>query len=171
LDEKKLIAGNGKIRGGYKCVCFTEAPLPALCESFANQIPASRYLPFGVMFDKPFVFAHGGLPVIYQPDDNFDKLDQSMRWRHVRYEPINSIPIDFTWEREWRIQCEEFCFTPNEAIIILPDYTWTNYMQEIYKKNREFQIQLYSSIFSDDIVAQYVEDFHWRIITLSDFYP
>ena len=66
MEEKKLIGGTGMIRGGYNCVCFTEAPIPYLRESFTNHIPPTRYCPFGVMFDKSWIFAQGGLPVIYQ---------------------------------------------------------------------------------------------------------
>jgi hypothetical protein len=27
LSKRRLIANDGKIKGGYKCVCFSEAPL------------------------------------------------------------------------------------------------------------------------------------------------
>jgi len=45
IRELRLIGGNGMIRGGYNCMCFTEAPLPALSESFANPLLLTRYSP------------------------------------------------------------------------------------------------------------------------------
>lgn len=101
VSEGRLLGGAGMIRGGYKCVCFTEAPLPAIAGGFVNPESFSRYSPFGLMFDKSWLYANGGRPVIYQPDTDFNALPEDMRWRHVRYEPLAVPPIDFTWEREW----------------------------------------------------------------------
>lgn len=106
------------IRGGYPCVCFTEAPLLAVANGFAPRLPANRYAPFGLMFDKTWVFARGGRPVIYESDHEFSDLPEQLRWRHVRYEPFGPAPIDFTWEREWRMRCEELLFSPTEAAIV-----------------------------------------------------
>lgn len=103
MADCRLIGGIRMIRGGYTCVCFTEAPLPALARGFVNTTLFSRYSPFGIMFDKTWVYARGGRPVIYQPESDFNALPEDMRWRHVRYEPIADNPIDFSWEREWRI--------------------------------------------------------------------
>lgn len=50
--QRRLIAGNGMIRGGYKCVCFTEAPLRAFTEAFVNRVPFTRYSQFGLLFDN-----------------------------------------------------------------------------------------------------------------------
>jgi hypothetical protein len=166
MNQGRLIGGNGMIRGGYSCVCFTEAPLPALSESFANPLSFTRYSPFGVMFDKSWVFAHGGLPVIYQPDRDFNTLNEEARWRHVRYELDRKSPIDFTWEREWRIHCKELVFTPSDAIIVVPDPIWVDQMLEMHKMEQDFRVELYSTVFSEDIVETFVEEFPWRIITL-----
>lgn len=57
------------------------------------------------MVPKQWLYVQGGRPVIYQSDKEFYDLPEAIRWRHVRYEPASSPPIDFTWEREWRIQC------------------------------------------------------------------
>jgi hypothetical protein len=79
IAERRLIAGNRMIRGWYRCVCFTEAPLSAVANGFAGRLPSSRYAPFGLMFDKAWIFAHGGRPVIYQPDNEFSELPEEMR--------------------------------------------------------------------------------------------
>jgi len=46
--------------------------------------------------------------VIYQTDNDFNILPEELRWRHVRYEPAGDQAIDFTWEREWRMHCDEW---------------------------------------------------------------
>src|SRR5271166_5892371 len=68
LAERRLCSGNRMVRGGYQCVCFTEAPLPAVANGFAARLPENRYAPFGLMFEKGWIFAQGGRPVIYDPE-------------------------------------------------------------------------------------------------------
>jgi len=82
-------------------VCFTEAP-----ENVFHQV-LGRYKPFGIQVPKSWLFEKGGRPVIYQAAGEYELLDEKIRWRHVRYEPHTTAPIDFSWEREWRIQAEE----------------------------------------------------------------
>ena len=71
----RLIANSRMIRGGYRCVSFTEAPLPAFAPAFISEFPFTRYSPFGLMFEKNWIFERGGRPVIYQPDSDFVPLD------------------------------------------------------------------------------------------------
>ena len=51
IAERRLIAGNGMIKGGYRCVCFTEAPLMAFRRDFVSRIPFTRYFQFGLLFE------------------------------------------------------------------------------------------------------------------------
>jgi len=73
---------------------------------------------------KEWIFKEGGRPVIYQTDEEFNELPETHRWRHVRYDPLSDPPIDFTWEREWRINCEELHFDSDVASIVVPDDHW-----------------------------------------------
>src|SRR5579864_6616781 len=136
IDERRLVAGNYMIRGGYRCVCFTEAPLVALAAGFVNGPSVSRYAPFGLMFDKASVFAAGGRPVIYQPESEFGVLPAEIGWRHVRYEPSGENPIDFTWEREWRVP-GDLVFAAEEAVIVLPDGEWSDYLLDIHRYEQD----------------------------------
>jgi hypothetical protein len=124
LVESRLLGGTGNIKGGYRCVCFTEAPLEMLPRGFVNSTAFGRYSPFGLMFDKQWLFANSGRPAIYQSDDEFLLLPDESRWRHVRYEPNSTPPIDFTWEREWRVHTDELNFTPDVATIVVPSQDW-----------------------------------------------
>jgi len=121
LEERTLRGSTGFIRGGYACVCFTEAPVSELTTLFRISELSSEarpaYEPFGIAVNKVWLFERGGRPVIYQPDNEFDLLPDSLRWRHCRYEPDRDLEkaVDFTWEREWRIRTDALTLDPEEA--------------------------------------------------------
>lgn len=163
----RLIGGNGMIRGGYRCVCFTEAPLPALADGFVNPASFTRYSPFGLMFDKAWVYMQGGRPVIYQADGEFNLLPKDMRWRHVHYDPVGAPPIDFTWEREWRIQTDNLVISPTDAALVVPDENWESSVRGIWDSQQDLQSESYSTLFEQTIVEQLRDPFPWRIVRLS----
>lgn len=151
------------IRGGYSCVCFSEAPLASLEHGLVNPSVYSRYSPFGIMFEKSWLFAYGGRPVIYESDAEFDALPEVLRWRHVRYEPE---VIDFTWEREWRIHCSELHFTPNEACLVVPSREWSDRLIAQHNADEDFKVYQYSQVMDEFFAQQYREDFPWRVYLL-----
>ena len=59
VTQGRLVGGTGTIRGGYRCVCFTEAPLPVMATAFMNADSFARYSPFGLMFEKSWIYAKG----------------------------------------------------------------------------------------------------------------
>ena len=166
VAEHRLIGGNGFIKGEYNCVCFSEAPLSSLEQGLLNSSAYSRYTPFGVVFDKKWVFNNGGRPVIYQPDSEFDALPQTHRWRHVRYEPTADDPIDFSWEREWRIQTDELNFDPFVAALVLPNPDWANILISEHEDEQDYNVMQYSLIMDEHLAMQYRESFEWRIYVL-----
>jgi hypothetical protein len=66
IADRELIAGSRYIKGNYRCVCFSEAPLTSLTSGLVNEDYYSRYSPFGIMVSKQWLFAQGGRPVVYQ---------------------------------------------------------------------------------------------------------
>lgn len=80
-----------------------------------------KYQPYGVTVDKRWLFKKGGRPVICGPDSDFPLLPEAMRYRHVRFEINDTGSIDYTSEREWRIQTDELSFLPDEVTIVVPD--------------------------------------------------
>jgi hypothetical protein len=115
------------------------------------------------MFEKSWLFAYGGRPVIYQSEAEFDALPETHRWRHVRYEPED---VDFTWEREWRIPREELHFTPNDACLVLPNKEWADVLVAEHHADEDFKVLQYRQIMDEFIAEQYREDFPWRISLL-----
>lgn len=102
--------------------------------------------------------------MIYQPDVEFDLLPESIRWRHVRYEPDT---IDFTWEREWRIKCDYLDFTPEVACIVVPSKEWADWLVAEHDAEQDFLVLQYSQVLDEQLAEQYREEFGWRISVLS----
>ena len=167
VRERRISGTREKIKGGYKCVCFTEAPLTSLRDGLVNPDAYSRYSPFGIIFEKRRIFELGGRPVIYQPVAEFEGLPNEYRWRHVTYEPNMDEPIDFTWEREWRIKCGALCFDPSNAGIVVKDASWAQRLISEHMAEQDFMVYQYSELLDDEMLAeQYREPFPWRIVKL-----
>jgi hypothetical protein len=163
ISERRLL-GSGRInRGGHVCVCFSEAPLPVVPQGPVNTDAYSRYTPFGVLVDKRWLFSRGGRPVIYQSEREYAQLPETIQWRHVRYEPDAEPPVDFTWEREWRVQTDALPLTPNDAVIVLPNEGWEARLRAAFDTNQDWQVEAYVQILGRDIAEAYREEFPWRV--------
>ena len=132
VGEKRLIGGTGGINDNLRCVCFSEAPISKLSAILADRSQQGfRYALFGVMVDKDWLFEKGGRPVIYQPEKEYELLNPKQRYRHKTYEPAEE--IDFTWEREWRIQIDELNLEPSQVTLVVPNREWeTQVLSERY---------------------------------------
>lgn len=162
LNEGKLRGGTGCIKGNWRCVCFTEAPIGKLSTILANpSAHGSRYEPYGVMVDKTWLFQQGGRPVIYQSDDEYELLPNDLKYRHVRYEPHNR--IDFTWEREWRIQIDELTLDPNAVTLVVPQRDVKDVLIDVHYLNIYNQHNA-SGTMPDIALSPYP----WHFIVLSD---
>ena len=169
IADRRLIAGSRFIKGNYRCVCFSEAPLTSLTGGLVNEEYYSRYSPFGIMVSKQWLFAQGGRPVIYQSAEEYHSLPETHRWRHVLYQPGDSKEkIDFTWEREWRIECDCLAFDQSSAQVIVLDQSWGDRLISEHDREEDYKIMQYKLIFDDDIIAEaYRNSFQWTVLTLS----
>jgi hypothetical protein len=125
---RSKVAGttSNTVRGPDPAVCLTEQPLSAVLVT--RKCASSRYSAFGIAYHKYALFQMGGRPVIYGPDailgNRIEKHDpdyeqgkeiyagglpKDLQYLFVRYKPTigDGYPIDFTWEREWRIKCHD----------------------------------------------------------------
>ncbi len=108
LKSKKIIAStlpwNKK-----NAVCLTECPWTSLL------IHAKHYSPYGIGFNKAFIFGTGGAPAFYVRADYFEKQKWADHiytfvtpfWPSYRPKKKNATTsfktIDYTHEREWRV--------------------------------------------------------------------
>jgi hypothetical protein len=164
IDEYRVVGSGEQIRGGYRCICFSEAPLISLKDGLVNPNAYSRYSPFGIIFDKSWIFSLGGRPVIYQPEDEFSLLPPELQWRHMRYEPNGAPPIDFTWEREWRLQVHELILDPAHAAIVVPDRKWADRLVAEHEERQDWLVQEYSQVMDSVLAEQYRDAFPWRVV-------
>jgi hypothetical protein len=165
LRDGRLRGGTGYIKGGYRCVCFTETPISKLGYVLANPDVANmRYRPIGIMVDKKWVFEKGGRPVIYQPSSDFEKLPEELRYRHVCLElDRTDSPVDLTWEREWRLHADELALPPESTTIILPARHWRDVLVEAHMRGIQGQVRLLGA---DAALA--VAPYPWHVIVLDD---
>lgn len=162
IQEKSLRGSSTDIRGGHKVICFSEAPLSKLGLILANPNAKSmRYMPFGFMFEKDYLFSLGARPVIYQPNEEFDLLHEAQQFRHVKFEPENG--IDWTWEREWRLQADQLSLEAANVTLIVPDREWVKKAQQAHHQDLEVL-----SIALDGFGPMVKGPFEWHFISLSD---
>lgn len=161
LNSGTLIGSSNTIRGGFKCICFSEAPISkiGLFLSRENSI-RTKYSPFGVMFDKKYMFNLGARPVIYQPDKEFVQLNPDIQYRHVIFDPNNG--IDWTWEREWRYKADKLQLYPNVVTLIVPKRD----IVEQIKKDHNSSNQFYSTL--DDVGRLGITTLPWHFLVLED---
>jgi hypothetical protein len=168
LNGSTLVGGTNAIRGNFRCVCFTEAPLKAVARALLNEHGYTRYSPFGVMLEKRYIYDLGGRPVIYGATEEYDLLPDSMKWRHVRFEPTAAAPVDFTWEREWRLRQDALAFDAVIASIVVPTAADAARLREAHLREQDVLVQRYSQIMEVEFAEQYREECPWRIFVLNE---
>jgi hypothetical protein len=154
-----LYGSSRDIRGSFKCVCFSEAPIPVIAQMVANK--DSRYAPLGVIVDKTWLFGQGGRPVIYEPENEYQALPEELQYRHVRYDPVNG--IDFTWEREWRIRVDSLPLNPEWTTFVVPNRAIVESLKE-----EHLEAQRYNVWATGDVAAGSLESFPWHFLVLED---
>ncbi|MBZ5724801.1 MAG: hypothetical protein LAP87_07370 [Acidobacteriia bacterium] len=140
--------------------------MEAFVDAFVRHFPFKRYSQFGLMFNKPWVFDHGGRPVIYQPNSDFGLLPEELRWRHVTYELTGTPVIDWTWEREWRMRCDELPFSPADVSIIVPNKEWASTLRRSHDAEQDMVVELYATASEREIAELRREPFRWHMAPL-----
>ena len=143
LRDGSIIGSNRLIRGQYNCVCFSEAPIESLPNGLVNSSNFTKYSRFGVMISKKWLFEQGGRPVIYQTEEEFNSLGDDHKWRHVTYNPNGTPPIDFTWEREWRIQTDSLPIDQFNCTIIVPNNEWAWELESRHNFEQDMMVEEY----------------------------
>jgi len=166
VRESCLRGGTGSTRGGYQCVCFSEAPLGELGQGLVNDRCYSKYSPFGIMVSKAWLYSRGGRPVIYQSDNEYSALPESHRWRHVRYELGCEECVDFTWEREWRIHTTKLVLSKEHCALVVPGASEASFLLDTHTQEQDMLVRQYSLCVGSELAEAYREDFGWRIVVL-----
>jgi hypothetical protein len=110
MDNLVAILRAGVIRGSSRMVrtkravvCLFDAPWSELNRLLMPE-NRRRYQPFGIAVDKRYAFAMGARPVIYMPwPEACQMLNEQELWRVVAIDLGQTPPLDWCFEREWRI--------------------------------------------------------------------
>jgi hypothetical protein len=110
IDNLEAILRDGAIRGATRwirgkrpVVCLFDATLDELGR-LLRRSNRRRYEPFGVALDKRYAFIQGARPVLYLPWREARLiLAEEEWWRVAAIDLESSPPIDWSFEREWRI--------------------------------------------------------------------
>jgi len=103
LDDRRIRGSSRMMPTGVRGVCLFDAPPQELAHLLTPQ-NRRRYEPFGVAIDKRYAFSMGARPVIYMPAaEAATILDADEMWRVVSIDMNRNPPIDWTFEREWRV--------------------------------------------------------------------
>jgi hypothetical protein len=137
MDNLGAILRTGIIRGsrrmvrtGREVVCLLDAPWPELNRLLVRD-NRRRYEPFGIAIDKRYAFAMGARPVIYMPwAEACRMLDEHELWRVVAIDLAQTPPLDWTFEREWRVA--EQLRLPEQGAVALVE-SWRD-VDELYDR-------------------------------------
>jgi len=130
LRDNIIRGGTRMVRGGRPAVCMFDVPIAEL-GTILDRRNRRRYEPFGIAVDKRYAFTMGARPVIYLPWNEAEKiLAPEESWRVVSFEMDKTPPVDWTFEREWRI-ADELRFDPMLAAALVE--TWKD-VDEIFER-------------------------------------
>ena len=112
IKDKKIqgsSTASGYIVGNDTAVCFQDAPLLAIAENLLFEEAHSditRYEPYGLRFNKQWLYQRGARPVIYGETNTLkDMLPEPEYWRIVNLNLNDGKNlIDWTHERECRFK-------------------------------------------------------------------
>ena len=108
-------------------ICFTDAPitcyLPNLdyFNSWKEKGKIAMFSYYGIGISRDWLIKNmGARPVIYGSKEEFELLDDSLKWRFLELDVDN---YDFSWLREWRIPQKKinlFSIPREHVIFIVP---------------------------------------------------
>lgn len=155
------------VHDGSRCVSFAEAPIKRLREVFRWSAERdARLQPFGVLLGKDYLFALGGRPVIYQPDTEYEQLPESLRHRHVRYDPLTTPPVDLTWEREWRLRADVLQLEPERCCIVVASEADRAALFMEHAEREELRLEALGPAVGGSLADEMAESFPWPVISL-----
>jgi hypothetical protein len=127
----KIIRGSARmVRGRSPAVCLFDAPLAELSRLLVRG-NRRRYEPFGIALERRYAFKMGARPVVYMPWMEAQRIMPAEEtWRVVNVDLERTPPVDWTFEREWRVR-GDLKLPPQGAVALVE--TWRD-ADEIYER-------------------------------------
>jgi len=167
------ILSDQMIKSKNPYICLTEAPATSMVKmlDYFNK-NNGRFSKYCIGFDRNLLINRkGARPVIYGDSNEYAAIQKTgLEWRFVEFD-LNK-PIDFTWQREWRIKGNCFDFSDltdiNGSIILIgPDFN-TIYHDATRNKNAFTKPKQRYKVFSFDHVKLIKDDLLLSIENLTN---
>ena len=170
VAERCLHGSDADIRSGARCVSFMEAPVKQLRDVYRWSTERDAALhPYGVLLGKDYLYAMGGRPVIYESEAEFERLPDALRYRHMRYDPLADPPVDFTWQREWRLRADRMPLEPERCCIVVASEADRAALLHEHEVREEQRLEALVTAPGASLAGQFAEFFPWPVISLDVF--
>jgi hypothetical protein len=134
VQQRRLLASSRTIRGGFKVVSFTAAPLAELRRLRIFRVHRARwdFEPYGICVRRQRLVERGARAVFYAPDDDWTGLSLEDRpyFQRSHNERSEAVPgtvlesagIDWSVEQEWRYRGDFSLdgLSRDDAILFVP---------------------------------------------------
>ena len=167
VADRCLRGQDHSTRDAARVVSFFEAPVKQLRDVFRWSAERdARRQPYGVLLGKDYLYALGGRPVIYQSATEYGQLPESMRFRHVEYDPLADPPIDATWQREWRLRADVLPLEPERCCIVVASEADRVALLTEHAEREEMRLEVLAPTVGGSLADLFSESFPWPVISL-----
>lgn len=152
-------------------ISYTESPLRVMndiLEYFQEFKDKPGCCPmfekYGIGINKKYMYEkYGARPVIYGPIEDKNLIDSSLHWR---YERLDFLTWDFSWQREWRTKGNYFELPEDDEDVIII----CRYEKEVERLKEQYGHPCISFEYIDDNHASdYFAEGYASIQLMSDF--
>jgi hypothetical protein len=121
LRDGRIRSSSRMVRGGQAVVCFCDAPFSELRRLLVRG-NRRRYEPFGLAVERRYAFHSGARPVLYMPAREAERIVAAAEiWRVVTLDLECDPPVDWTFEREWRL-AGDLTLPSNGAVALVENW-------------------------------------------------
>lgn len=168
---EQILKDNALKSNKHNFVSYTESPLRVMndildyFQGYKDKPNCSpMYEKYGIGINKKFMYEkYGARPVIYGPVEDKQLIDEELLWR---FELLDFVNWDFSWQREWRTKGNYFELPEDEEdVVIICRYEKE---AELLKEQYDHPCISFEYI-EDSHASDYIAESYVGIQLMSDF--
>lgn len=168
---EQIIKDNALKSDKHNFISYTESPLRVMNDildyfQVFRDKPGCRpmYEKYGIGINKKFMYEkYGARPVIYGPIEDKQFIDETLLWR---FELLNFVKWDFSWQREWRTKGNYFELPEDDEDVIII----CRYEKEVERLKEQYGHPCISfEYIEDNHASDYIAEGYASIQLMSDF--
>lgn len=121
---EQILKDNALKSDKHDFISFTESPLRVMNDILdyfqeykGKPYCSPMYEKYGIGLNKKYMYEKfGARPVIYGPHEEKQYISESLHWR---YEDLDFLKWDFSWQREWRIKGNYFELPEDDEDVVI----------------------------------------------------